>query len=55
MKKVSLKNILLYCILTFLFLHNVEGANRNMNKSKNIEIVNVPENMADPSFVDHFN
>ncbi len=24
-------------------------------KSKNIEIVNVPENMADPSFVDHFN
>lgn len=39
MKKVSLKNILLYCILTFLFLHNVEGANRNMNKCKNIELV----------------
>ena len=39
MKKVSLKNILLYCILTFLFLHSVEGANRNMNKCKNIELV----------------
>lgn len=30
---------MLYCILTFLFLHNVEGENRSINKCKNIELV----------------